>query len=171
MTRLTAIAAAATAAAGITGATIAASAGGQTSQGRTITLIENPKGASFGFVDNAPHTKFSHEGEPRKLSSGDLEIESIAVTDTQGNALGRFDAYCVLTRPGVPRKHEEECTGTYRVKDGTLSAVGSFVGKDSDDFTAAITGGTGAYNAARGTLKSVAVGTSGKRTDTLELLP
>jgi hypothetical protein len=171
MIRIRTTAAAATAAAAITAAAIAASAGGQTAPGSTITLTEVPKGASFGFVDNPPHTRFSHEGEPRKLSVGDLEVESIVVADQQGNRRGRFDAYCVITRPGVPASHEEECTGTYRLTDGSISALGSFVGKDSDDFTAAITGGTGAYAGARGSLKSVAVGKSGKRTDTINLLP
>jgi hypothetical protein len=156
--------------AAITAAALAASAGGQTSGARTLTLTEVPKGASFGFVDNPPHTKFSHEGEPRKLSVGDIEIQSIVVTDQQGNKLGRFDAYCILTRPGVITNHEEECTGTYRLKDGTISATSSFVGNEASPFTAAITGGTGAYAGARGSLKSVAA-KGGKHTDTLTLLP
>ena len=150
-------------------ATVAATAGGQGTQGRTITLTEVPKGASFGLVDAAPKTKFNKEGEPRRFSPGDEEIVSIAVADQQGNKVGRFDAYCLITRPGKPAHHEEVCTGTYRLGDGTISAVGSFVGNDANTFTGAVVGGTGAYEGARGTLTSDP-GSHGT-TDTIHLLP
>lgn len=162
---------AAAAAAAITAAAIAATAGGQAPQGRTITLTEVPKGATFGFVDNSPKTTFSHEGEPRKLSVGDIEIESIAVADQHDNRVGRFDAYCVVSRPGRPSHHGEECTGTYRLKDGTIGTAGSFVGSESSPGTFAIIGGTRAYEGARGTLTISAPHKDGSRTDTLGLLP
>jgi allene oxide cyclase-like protein len=171
MRALPAAVTAATAAAAITASAIAATAGGQGPQGRTITLTEVPKGATFGFVDNLPRTTFSHEGEPRKLSVGDIEIESIAVADQKGNRVGRFDAYCIVSRPGRPSHHGEECTGTYRLKDGTISAVGSFVGSETSPGTFPIVGGSRAYGGARGTLTISAPHKDGTRTDTLALLP
>jgi hypothetical protein len=170
MSRIRATAAAAAVAAAATGAIVAATAGGQAPQGRTITLTELAKGASFGFVDNPPKTRFNREGEPRKLSPGDVEVESVTVADPQGAHVGRAAAYCVLTRPGVVRRHEEECTVSYRLTDGTITVADLFAGSETSDWTAAIVGGTGAYDGARGTLKSV-TGSNGSRTDTLQLLP
>jgi hypothetical protein len=161
--------AAAAAAAATTAAVIAATAGGQAPQGRTITLTESPKGASFGFVDNAPRTTFTKEGEPRRLSPGDVEVESVALTGEQGDRIGRFDAHCVIVRPGRPSAHEEECTGVYRLEDGTISAALAHVGADVGVFRAAITGGTGAYESAGGAVTLNV--TSRKTTHTLHLLP
>jgi hypothetical protein len=170
MTPIRTSAAAAFLAASITAAIIVTNAGGEASQGRTITLTEVAKGASFGFVDNPPTTTFTREGEPRRLSPGDLEIEAITVANTQGARVGRFHAYCVVTRPGIFARHEEECTGTYRLNDGTITVADVFAGSETSDWTAAIVGGTGAYAGARGTLTSVAA-RGGSRTDTLRLLP
>ena len=170
MTPLRRPVAAATAAAAVTAAVIVATAGGQTSGGRTVTLTEVPKGASFGFVDSPPKTRFTREGEPRKLAPGDLEVLSITVADSQGVRVGRLHAYCVVTRRGVVAKHEEECTASYRLGDGTITASDAFVGSESTTWTAAIVGGTGAYEGARGTLTSVA-NKDGSHTDTLRLLP
>lgn len=169
MTRIRTTVAAATAVAAITAAAIAATAGGQAAQGRTLTLHELAKGASFGFVDSPPRTTFTQEGEPRKFSPGDLEVQSAPITDAQGNRLGRFDAYCVITRPGIPKAHEEACSGAFRLKDGAISVVGASVGGDTGTFTAAVVGGTGAYEGARGMVTFVSSKTG--FTDTVHLLP
>jgi allene oxide cyclase-like protein len=169
MTRLRTTAAAVTGVAAISAAAIAASAGGQTSGERTITVHEVFKGASFGFVDNPPHTKFSKEGEPHRFSPGDVEVESTLLKDDQGNRVGRFDAYCVVTRPGVPAAHEEACSGAYRLKDGQISVVGAIVGADTGTFSATVTGGTKAYEGARGTVTFRSTKTGFM--DTLRLLP
>lgn len=144
-------AAAALLAASVTAAAIATTAGGQGTAGRTISLTEVPQGASFAFVDNPPRTKFTREGEPRRLSPGDLEIESITVANAQGAHVGRFHVYCILTRPGVVSSHQEECTGTYRLSNGTITVTDVFAGSESSDWTAAIVGGTDAYEGATAT--------------------
>jgi hypothetical protein len=154
----------------VTAAVIVATAGGQTPGVRTIDLTQVPKGASFGFVDNPPKTRFTREGEPRRLSPGDLEVLSIAVADAQGTRVGRLHAYCVVTRRGVVANHEEECTASYRLRDGTIAVSDVFVGSESSSWTASIVGGTGAYEGARGTLTSVG-NKDGSHTDTLRLLP
>ena len=169
MTRIRSTAAAATAVAAITAAAIATSAGGQAPQGRTLTLHELAKGGSFGFVDNPPRTTLTKEGEPRRFSPGDIEVESVPITDARGAHLGRFDAYCVVTRPGVPGAHEEACSGAYRLKDGAISVVGAIVGSDTGTFSAAVVGGTGGYRGARGTVTFRSTKTG--FTDTLHLLP
>jgi hypothetical protein len=170
MTNITKTAIAATATAVATAAAIVASAGGQAPSGTTLVLHEVAKDADFAIVDNPPKTKFSREGEPRRFSIGDMEVVSIPVADDQGHKVGRFDAYCVLVRPGKPSHHEEECTGTYRLADGTISGSGVFVGSEATStFRGAITGGTGAYEGARGTITDVP-GAKGT-TDTLHLLP
>jgi hypothetical protein len=154
----------------VTAAVIVATAGGQASGRGTIELTQVPKGASFGFVDSPPKTKFTREGEPRKLSPGDLEVLSITVADARGVCVGRLHAYCVVTRRGVVANHEEECTASYRLGTGTITVSDVFVGSESSNWTAAIVGGTRAYAGARGTLTSVS-NKDGSHTDTLRLLP
>jgi hypothetical protein len=156
-------------AAAVLAALIIGSAGGQAPQGRTIVLTELPKTASFGFVDNPPKTKLTAEGEPRRFSPGDSETFSIPVADQQGKRVGRFDGQCVVVRLGGPRNHEEYCAGAYRLQDGVISIATALIG-DTGNYSAAVSGGTGAYAGTRGTLESV-TSNSGQTTDTLRLLP
>ncbi len=148
---------------------IIATAGGQTPQARDLVLVELTKGVSFGLVDNPPRTKLNREGEPRRFSVGDMEVFSIPVADRQGNRVGRYDGQCVIVRPGTPKAHPEMCSAVYRLKDGLISVATTLVG-EARRFTATITGGTGAYEGARGTLTSVAR-KGGGSTDTLHLIP
>lgn len=150
-------------------ATVIATAGGQTPQGRTLVLIELTKGATFGSVDNPPKSTLTHERQPQRLSVGDLEVFSLPVADQQGHRHGRLDGQCVATRPGTPRVHEEFCTAAFRLNDGRISLATAQIG-ESSTFVAAVTGGTGAYEGARGTLTSI-MSKSGRSTDTLHLLP
>jgi hypothetical protein len=161
--------AAAVATGGAVAAVAVASAGGQAPLGRTIVLLEQPKGAEFAFVDNPPHTKATKRGEPLHVSGGDLEAFSATVTDQQGAALGFVAGQCTIGHRGNSTKHRESCTAAFRLKDGIITVATALAG-DTGNVVAAITGGTGAYNGARGTLTSV-TGKDNKTTDTLELLP
>jgi hypothetical protein len=143
-------------------------AGGQAPQGHTLVLTWLTKQATFTFVDNAPKAKFTSEGEPRRLSPGDREVFSIPVADQQGKRVGRFDGECVVVRPGTHRAHEELCTGAYRLGDGVMTLATALIG-DTGKYSAAVTGGTGAYATARGTVRSVT--SKSGTTDTVDLLP
>jgi hypothetical protein len=149
---------------------VATSAGGQAPQGRTITLIEQPKGSTFGFVDNPPKTRRTKQGEPVRFSAGDIEAFSSRVTDQQGNPQGRVDAHCIVSRPGGPRTEEDSCLGAFTLRDGTIALATATRGEQTK-ITIAVVGGTGAYNGARGTMTSVYSPKTGRSTDTIELLP
>jgi hypothetical protein len=151
------------------GASVIAAAGGQAPQGRTLTFYEHAKNATFALADNPPKTTFTREGEPRSLSPGDMESFSFVVTDKQGNRLGRLDGHCVIVLPGKAASHEEFCAVAYRLKDGVITASAALIG-ETGKITAAITGGTRAYEGARGTLTSVTA-KNGDSTDTVHLLP
>jgi hypothetical protein len=150
------------------GLVVIATAGGQEQQGRTLVLTWLSKQATFTFVDNPPKTKFTSEGEPRRLTPGDREVFSIPVADQQGRRVGRLDGDCVIVRPGTHRAHEELCTGTYRLRDGVITVATAFIGETAR-FSAAVTGGTGAYENASGTVRSVT--TTRGTTDTVRLAP
>jgi hypothetical protein len=169
MKRFTPAAALATASAVVAVSIIAATAGGQAPEGRTLTLISVAKGATFGLADNPPKTTFTSEGEPRRLSVGDVETFSLPVTDQKGNRLGRINGHCVIVKPGKAHNHEEYCAVAYRLKGGVITAATGLLG-DTGKVSAAVTGGTGAYEGARGSLISVTA-KNGNSTDTIHLLP
>jgi hypothetical protein len=154
--------------AGIVALVVIATAGGQTPQGRTLVLSRLTKQATFTFVDNAPKAKLTREGEPRRLTPGDREVFSIPVADQRGNRLGRLDGECLTVRPGTHRAHEEVCTEAYRLRNGVITVAIALIG-EKPKYSAAVTGGTGAYANARGTLRSVT--TKSGTTDTVRLLP
>lgn len=60
--------------------------------------------------------------------------------------VGHDLGYCIRTRPGVTF----ECTWTLVLERGSIVVQGPF--RDAGDSTLAITGGTGAFNGARGSM-------------------
>lgn len=157
----------------VAGAVLAASIGvaaadGQAPQGRTLVLTELAQGHYEGFVDNPPRAKRTRDGEPSRLSVGDIFAQSFRIADQQGNRVGRLHQECVITVPGTARKARAVCTAVLALKDGKISAALALIGEDNP--TAAVTGGTGAYAGARGTVTSVG-NRDGSSTDTFQLLP
>jgi hypothetical protein len=124
-------------------AVVAATASGHAS-GTTITLVQHD--SSFQFVDIAPKG-----GAQKPPSQGDEYV--IGGTDTEnGKPAGRTSLVCTITRPGA--KGLSQCVGTLILPRGTISASGvSYLATNSDTY--AVTGGTGAYVGARGTLYSI----------------
>jgi allene oxide cyclase-like protein len=165
MKRLAAVAAAAA----LLAAIVAAGAGGQAPTGRTLVLTELAKGGTFGFVDNPPKSKRTRSGEPRRISVGDMFVFSSRIADQQGTRVGKLHVQCVVTVPGALRSAESVCTGVFRLTDGLISVVTAIVGEPTT-VSAVVTGGTGTYAGARGTLTSVSH-KNGSSTDTLQLLP
>jgi len=159
--------AAAGAAATIAVTIVVATAGGKAPDARTLKLTELP-GGSFGVVDNPPKTTHSRQGQPRAFSVGDIVAFSVPVADDKRRPQGRVAVQCVVTRPGVPQSAELACTGAFRLRLGQLGVSAAIVGEPST-LNAVVTGGTGAYAGARGTLRSV-TGKNGRTTDTIRLL-
>lgn len=115
---------------------------------RTLSLTELEKGSTFKHVRN------SKPKSPRANSLGDNLVFTNPVADASGQVVGKFHANCATT-VGARNflKSVITCSVSYVLRDGTLTAQGTFkVG--APNATAAVTGGTGAYAHARGVLVS-----------------
>jgi Dirigent-like protein len=136
----------------VAGAAIAVplgSAGAQSPGGRTLTFVERDKGSTFGFVDNPPKSP-KHQN---RFSAGDSFVFSNPLFDTSGKSIGRLHASCAADKPGSPTTATVVCHGAFRFQDGMVTVeVLSVV--DAKDVTGAVTGGTGAYEGARGNVVS-----------------
>jgi len=113
----------------------------------TFVLVEHDGGLSA--VDHPPGAA-SDSAPP---SRGDLVIFTKRLT-AAGKPAGALHAVCTVTRP---RRSIEtamfQCDATYVLRQGRITAatVGSL---SSGKLTLAITGGTGAYDGARGEIVS-----------------
>jgi hypothetical protein len=155
----------ATAAAATIALVLAANGSGQVSGARTIKLFEAPKGGTFGFVDNAPKT---NRKDPH-ASIGDILAFSNPIFDqSRTHRLGLSSAQCIATRPGRIGSATYTCSGTFALNDGTIAVAALQRGEPTTQ-QLAVTGGTRAYNGARGTIVSRMLkrGTE----DTITLLP
>jgi allene oxide cyclase len=104
--------------------------------GKTITVIEH------ATTDATTDT-----GAPGD-SAGDILTFANDVFDrTDTRKVGTDQGYCIRTVPGV----SYECNFTTLLADGQLVVEGPFY--DANDSVLAITGGTGRYRNARGTME------------------
>jgi Dirigent-like protein len=74
--------------------------------------------------------------------------------DSAGSRAGRLQAIFTFTSP---KRGEIQVSATFVLRDGRISASGAETNARTDDF--AVTGGTGRFTGARGTLRV----TDGKR--------
>lgn len=153
------------AAAGATAAILAAGSGAQAPTARTITLVTKEQTNAGAFVDAAPRAR-----NPRRpnASAGDAFVISETLYDAAGAArVGTLSATCTFTRPTRnPENAPTMCQGVYHLSDGDIVGAGLLSG---DPVRLAVTGGTGAYAGARGTLTTTESRTGS--TDVIELLP
>ena len=112
--------------------------------GRTISLTELEKGATFKHIRNT-------KTKSRQANSlGDIIVFTNRVADSSGKVVGKNHAACTTTvgARNFP-KSDMTCNGSLVLADGTMSWQGTFnVGASSS--TGTVTGGTGAYANARG---------------------
>jgi hypothetical protein len=126
--------------AGVTGATAGTGAAGHTT---TLHLLATTTGENL--VDNPPAQSAPGPG----LSPGDMFVQTQKLT-VGGRKIGRSDIVCVATdRPLV------KCSVTEQLPQGSVEVGGTI--PQSNSFTLAITGGTGAYRNARGTMTVTSV--------------
>ena len=114
----------------------------QQSGERTFKLVETGKGASFKFVDVPPRAKRN------RPSPGDGFVFTTPLKDASGASDGTLTAQCTFTP-----KNQSVCNGVFRLKNGTIT--GTTEVNDSLKTVIAITGGTGAYEGARGSITSI----------------
>ena len=128
----------------------AAHANGGYDPGRTIRLVEAHTTAQPQFVDV--------DGD-KATSVGDVAIVKDGLDREDGSHAGDFVQVCTLVTLGaaqpLPLTSAYECSGTIHLQNGTLTQQGSFTPLQPDQHDA-ISGGTGAYQAARGQVETQA---------------
>jgi hypothetical protein len=125
---------------------------GQSQTSRTITVNAHTK--SVKVVDLPPRGK---------SSSGDSLVSISTLRNPDGARVGTGYLTCVLT--GRARTFESanyECTGTDRLKDGSITFAGN-ARLAAREIAVAVTGGTGAYDAAGGQLVNTSTSDSVSR--------
>ena len=135
-----------------------AAGGGEAPTGTTIKLLE----------DEAPGISVPI-GHHTGLAAGDEGFTNRTLRTMQKKPVGQLNVSCVVTRGGL--NPISICTGVYTLAGGTL--VGTTIDRPRQGPNAlhiAITGGTGRYEGARGSILSVGSST-GLATDTIHLLP
>ena len=83
-------------------------------------------------------------------TAGDVVVFTDGLEFEDGTAAGELSQVCTLTKPGHhPGASGFECVGSIALEDGTITIAGPFSPAAADQ-AQAVTGGTGAYRAARG---------------------
>jgi hypothetical protein len=108
----------------------------------TLQLMQRDRDTTFRFIDVPPR-----QGERRAPTPGDGALITGAVRDQAGNRAGRLQATFVITNV---RREEAEVSATFLLPDGRIMGSGADTKARVDDF--AVTGGTGRYAGARGTV-------------------
>jgi hypothetical protein len=135
-----------------------AASGGKAPTGTTIKLLE----------DESPGTSVPI-GHHTGLAAGDEGVLNRTLRTMQKKPVGQLNIICVATKGGL--SWIQICTGVYTLAGGTL--VGTTLDRPSqgpNTLHIAVTGGTGRYEGARGSILSVGSST-GLGTDTIHLLP
>jgi hypothetical protein len=145
MKRLAVLAVPAAAAVGAIALLPGAGSAQQGDTGQTIKLVESGNGP-FKFIDNPP--KVTRKRGP---SAGDSFIFANKLTDSSGKPAGTLTATCEVT----PSVNSLLCTGVFKLVNGTITGT-ALTTENGRKTTIAITGGTGAYEGARGSVESVA---------------
>jgi hypothetical protein len=144
---------------------VVATSGAQAPGPQTLVFKENSKGSKFTFVDAArPFAKNPNRPTP---SQGDYFVFYSPLNDATGKRVGELDVKCTVMKKGKSRTGQGEvdlCDGVVGLGNGEIFLSARVVNEDSGNVRGAITGGTGAYANARGTLTSVGENNS---TDTL----
>lgn len=148
-------------------AALASTGGAQAPDARTFKLIESDESQAFG--DIAPLSK--NKRNPR-FSGGDMHVFTSRYVNEANQPVGKLYAYCITVRGGRTFVQASfQCSASIVLKDGTLAGSVAFRGNQRDeDVLTAITGGTGAYEGARGSLKQRNL-PNGRMENTIQLLP
>jgi hypothetical protein len=117
----------------------------------TLTFKELNKGSTFAFVDSAPMS--NAKGEP-SASLGDLIVFTNPLVDAAGKRIGRLYSHCTaVVAARQANRASYACEGVVVVGGGTL-AFQALLAHAGATVHGTVTGGTGLYANARGTLVS-----------------
>jgi hypothetical protein len=130
----------------VVAALLASTGGAQQPDERTFTFVESESSAAFGDV--APRSPGGRE----RFSGGDQKVFTSNVFDEANRRVGTGDYQCIAVRGARTfARVRFQCSGTVTLRDGSIVlAVGYGGNQDDEDVLIAVTGGTGAYEGARG---------------------
>ncbi|MFI8104809.1 hypothetical protein [Streptomyces sp. NPDC086023] len=112
-------------------------------RGRTITVL----------AEVAQVTRFPVSSTPGVVSQGDSVVVRSDLFDEEHKKVGETHGSCVTTRGGADEA--EQCLVTYVLPGGQLTTQGVYFNYlDQGPFDSAITGGTGDFAKARGSVHS-----------------
>jgi hypothetical protein len=118
-----------------------------TAKPTTFSLVEIDH--SFHLTDNPPKLKSRTDS----LSAGDQFVFTSELRTKAGKHAGWLDAACTFVSGG--KAGLAQCTGTFRLGGGTLTAAAMTSEESNGPAYIAILGGTGAYAGMRGQMRSV----------------
>jgi|SRR5215831_7139380 len=128
-----------------------------------------PKGTTIKLLEDEPPSTTVHIGHHVGLAAGDEAVFTRTLRTMQKKPVGQLNVVCVTTKGGL--NFISICTGVYSLAGGTL--VGTTIDRGPiqgpNTLHIAVTGGTGRYEGARGSVVSVGSGTFAH--DTIHLLP
>ena len=124
---------------------------------RTLTLLQNKAKPTFVDVGRKSDSSFNP-------SPGDLTVFAGRLSQPDGSPAGRSQGYCVAADV---RHRGEQCSYSFDLRDGQIDGEGKVV--YGRRFSIPISGGTGVYEGARGSIEF----TVGRRSDRaqIRLLP
>jgi allene oxide cyclase-like protein len=125
-----------------TAAVVAVQAGNAQGPGARVLTAVQPNG-EHTFIDLGRRSK-----GPFNPTAGDLMIFSAPLLDESNKPLGRSEGYCVVADVS---HRGEECSYTFALGDGQITGTGRTV--YAHTFSVPVTGGTGAYEGARGSIR------------------
>ena len=126
---------------------VAVAQGADARRVQTITFVVRDASSTFNFVDNRP---LQGDPEEQPPSAGDFFVGSQQLFLRNGKRAGTLGFFCMVVSGG--KNGRVECSGSYGLKGGTIFAQAAFVGEQPPRL--AITGGTGAYEGVRGSVRS-----------------
>jgi hypothetical protein len=112
----------------------------------TLELVQRDRETTFRYVDNPPRG-----GDPERPSPGDLAIIGGTLRDGSNRRVGRVHAIFLRLRGGKMVVDHVSATFVVNGDHIVVDGVPDEAGRRTDDEP--ITGGTGSYAAARGTLR------------------
>ncbi len=143
---------------------LAASGSAQLPGEQTIKLVERP--GSDHFVDNPPRGTQRN----RRISAGDFAVSTAPLFDEANTTrVGTLHTVCFATRGGRLARVTFQCNGTAVLTQGTLAI--NFGGRFREEITAAVIGGTGAFEGRTGSVVARERPNSNLSDDTVHLVP
>jgi hypothetical protein len=124
-------------------------AGGSASHPGSQTLRVALVPTTEHSIDNPPRSKA--RGANPSISAGDAVVLTEQALDPSGRRVGTAHVHCVATLGSKNLdRATAQCATTLKLRDGDI--MGAFVFRGEEPRTVAVTGGTGAYEGARGSI-------------------